>query len=71
MKKVLALAGVFGSPLLLALPIVAPKLAVLLLVYLTSAAFTGALIPVVLPLLVIGLLGFLGQPVGDSLLFIL
>jgi hypothetical protein len=69
MKKMLALAGVLGSPLVLALPSVLPKVAVLLLTFF-PAGFATILV-LVLPILVIGLLGFLGQQASDSLLFIL
>ncbi|MBI3951385.1 MAG: hypothetical protein HY314_13120 [Acidobacteria bacterium] len=69
MKKLLALAGVVGSPLVLALPSVLPKVAVLLITFF-PAGFATILV-LVLPLLLIGILGFLGQTVSDSLLFIL
>ncbi|MCS6804409.1 MAG: hypothetical protein RMM98_02780 [Acidobacteriota bacterium] len=69
MKKLLALAGVVGSPLLLALPSVLPKVAVLLLLFFPAGFNTILLLT--LPLLVIGILGFAGQTVSESLLFIL
>lgn len=74
MKKLLALAGIVSAPLVLALPTVLPKLGLLLLAALTfpgGAIFTGNLVVVVLPILLIGLLGFAGQTISDSLLFIL
>jgi len=69
MKKLLALAGVIGSPLALALPSFMPKLALLLLIFFPAG--TAPILNLVLPILVIGLLGFLGSTVSDSLLFIL
>ncbi len=69
MKKLLALAGVVGSPLLLALPSVLPKVAALLIIF-----FPAGFAPIfllVLPLLLIGLLGLAGQTVSEGLLFLL
>ncbi|MFQ5676992.1 MAG: hypothetical protein ACE5G1_13935 [bacterium] len=69
MKKILAIAGVVGSPLVLALPGVLPNLAFLLLAFIPNLFAT--VLTLVLPILVIGILGFLGQTTSDSLLFIL
>jgi hypothetical protein len=69
MKKVLALAGVIGAPLALAIPSLLPNLGILLLVYFPG--LVASTIVLVLPILIIGLLGLLGNPPSDSLLFIL
>lgn len=69
MKKVLAMAGVALSPLALVLSASLPKVGLLLLTYLPT--FLPALIAVVLPLLVVGILGLLGTTVSDSILFLL
>jgi hypothetical protein len=69
MKKVLALAGVIGAPLALAIPSLLPKVALMLLIFFPLG--TASIFALVLPILIIGLLGLLGNPPSDSLLFIL
>jgi len=69
MKKVLALAGVIGSSLALAIPSVLPKLALLLFFFFPGLVSGPG--PLVLPLLLIGILGLTGNPPSDSLLYIM
>jgi hypothetical protein len=67
MKKLLALAGVF-SPLVMAIPSL-PKVAVILLLFFPGGF--ASIFNLVLPILVIGILGFIGNAVSDSILFLL
>lgn len=69
MKKVLAMAGVALSPLALVLATALPKVAVLLLSFFPGGI--AAILTLVIPILVIGILGLLGTTVSDSILFIL
>jgi hypothetical protein len=69
MKKVLALAGVIGSTLALAIPSVLPNMALLLLSYFPT--LVASVTVLVLPILIIGILGLTGNPPSDSILYIL
>ena len=67
MKRIGALAGVTGSPLLLGLLIVLPKLALLFLTFFPAGLAT--VLALVSPILIIGILPLFGIKVPDAVLF--